>query len=146
MRNRGNKKPFIILLGITLKWFFAAVALLFVGVLIGEINGAGEQNIPGWIFIAILYNPIILIASIVSIYVVVYLYFNSQNRDEEWAVSGSEEHEREVSKASKYIDNPVRIDVYAKNNNLEISDIEERLGKGALRGYVLNGKTYIKNA
>ena len=146
MKNEGNKKSFIILLGITLKWFFVAVVLLFAGILIGEINGAGEQNIPAWIFIAIFYNPVILIAFIVSIYVVVYLFFYSQNINEEWAVSGSEEYEREVSKVSKHIDNPVRIDIYAKNNNLEISDIEEKLGKGVLRGYVLNGKTYIKNA
>ena len=75
MNSRENKKSFIILLGFTLQWFIALVALAFIGTIIGDAMGAGEQNIFAWIFGVIFYNPSILIACVVSIYIIIYLYF-----------------------------------------------------------------------
>ena len=146
----SEKKTLTSMLGTTFIVFIGLVIVITILAVIGDLTGAGEQNIPGWILIAIIYNPVILLGSILAIYGFVYVYFYLKRYENEprkpWPDIGSKQYEKELKKASLHIVKPERVDIYANNKNMSIMEVEELLGKGELKGYVLSGRTFIENA
>ena len=145
MNARNQNKPFILLLGTAFVWLIVLLIIIAIAAFISELSGAGEQNIPAWILIAIFYNPVVLIGAVFALYVMAYLYYKVPNSEKEWPEFDTAEYEKDRMIASKYISNPERIDVYAKTHNLSRFDIKNKIGTGALRGYVVSGKTFIEN-
>jgi len=59
-------------------------------------------------------------------------------------LEGTPEYNNELAKVSKYINNPERIDVYAKRMGLSESDVDKMIRKAKLRGYSFGGNIYIE--
>lgn len=47
---------------------------------------------------------------------------------------------------SRYINNPVRIDIYAKYAGLDLESINKLISNGEIRAYSWNGSIYVENA